>query len=221
SAFSLKSSAVKKSAPPSKALRQESLKGYTLTMTAIGKPSMALVAKGGKSKFLSVGERIDGFRLEEVFTDRVKFVKNGKEYWLFMKKSGSSDSLVAKPKRKRNGSPEKELIEQVRREGDTIFIPRELLSQMHDLKKIFKYISINPVYKDNKLVGFGVANIKKGSVFDKMGLKRRDIIKKIDGKPIKSERDAFRYFNRLEELDSLSLTIKRGKESKELKYEIF
>ncbi len=54
-----------------------------------------------------------------------------------------------------------------------------------------------------------------------MGLKKRDIIEKIDSKPIKSESDAFAYFNRLEQLNSLSLTIKRGKESKELKYEIF
>ncbi len=218
SAFGLKSAAPKKSsAAPIR--KQESLKGYTLTMTAIGEPSMALVVKNGKSRFLAIGEKIDGFKLEEVYTDRVKFTKNGQEYWLGMKKKGATP--LSTPVKKRSKAPQKEPIEQVRREGDTFYIPRELLHEMHDIKKIFKYISINPVYRDNKLVGFGVVNVKKGSVFDKMGLQKRDIIEKIDGEPIKSESDAFKYFNRLEQLDSLSLTIKRQKESKELKYEIY
>ncbi len=220
SAFGLKSapSATTKSRTPTR--KQVSLKGYTLSMTAIGTPSMAIIVKNGKSRLISVGENIDGFKLEEVYTDRVKLSKNGREYWLSMKKKKAAETIrtsAGKKAKKR----EQELIEQVRREGDTFFVPRELLSEMHDLKKIFRYISINPVYRENRLVGFAVSNVKKGSVFDKMGLKKRDIIEKIDGKPIKSESDAFAYFNRLEQLNSLSLTIKRGKESKELKYEIF
>ncbi|BBG66539.1 general secretion pathway protein C [Hydrogenimonas sp.] len=219
SAFGLKSATRPvKNAPPVR--RQESLRGYTLSMTAIGTPSMAIIVKNGKSKLVSVGEKIDGFRLEEVYTDRVKLTKNGRDYWLGMKK-GSAAGTVKPAAVKKGKKPEEELVEQVRREGDTFYVPRELLSEMHDLRKIFRYISINPIYRDNKLVGFGVANVKRGSVFDKMGLKKRDIIEKIDGKPIKSESDAFAYFNKLEQLDSLTLTIRRGKESKEFKYEIF
>ncbi len=218
SAFTLNDTQTKKSTPPP-IRKEESLRGYTLTMTAVANPGMAIIVKNGKSKLLSVGETIDGFRLEEVYIERVKFTKNGRTYWLGMKKKASSSSRT--PSTKKRKSAEKELVEEVRKEGDTIFVPRELLREMHDLKKIFRYISINPVYKDNKLIGFGISNVKKGSVFDKMGLQKRDIIEKIDGKPIKSESDAFTYFNRLEQLNSLSLTIKRGKESKELKYEIF
>ena len=220
SAFGLKSAPAATTKSPAPARKQVSLKGYTLSMTAIGTPSMAIIVKNGKSRLVSVGEKIDGFRLEEVYTDRVKLSKSGREYWLGMKKKESAETIKTGV-REKTKKPERELIEQVRREGDTFFVPRELLSEMHDLKKIFRYISINPLYRENKLVGFAVSNVKKGSVFDKMGLKKRDIIEKIDGKPIKSESDAFAYFNRLEQLNSLSLTIKRGKESKELKYEIY
>ncbi len=197
--------------------RQEFLKGYILSMTAIGNPSMAIIVKNGKGKLVSVGEKIDGFRLDEVYTDRVKLSKNGRKYWLSMKKRTTTSTVNTAIKRKRV----QELVEQVRQEGDTYFIPKELLSEMNDIKKIFRYIKINPVYKNGKLIGFGISDIKRGSVFDKMGLQKRDIIEKIDGNPIKSEADAFRYFNRLEELNSLTLTIKRGKRSKELNYEIF
>jgi len=220
SAFGLKSGPPAATERPATTRKQVSLKGYLLSMTAIGTPSMAIIVKNGKSRLVSVGEEMDGFKLEEVYTDRVKLSKNGREYWLGMKKKRGTETIEAKTG-KRGKKPESEIIEQVRREGDTFFVPRELLSEMHDLKKIFRYISINPLYRENKLVGFAVSNVKKGSVFDKMGLKKRDIIEKIDGKPIKSESDAFAYFNKLEQLNSLSLTIKRGKESKELKYEIF
>jgi len=217
-AFGLKSTAHK----PGQTVRhapQISLKGYELSMTAVGKPSMAIIVHHGKSKLLTVGESIDGFRLSEVYTDRVKLIKSGREYWLSMKKAKSS-ATVAKSAGKERVKPS-DLAEQIRQEGDTYYIPRELLDEMHDVKKIFKFIAIKPIYRDNKLIGFGVSSIKKGSVFDKMGLRKRDIIEKINGNPLSSETDAFKYFNKINELSALTLTIKRGSERKELHYEIF
>ena len=196
------------------------LKGYTLTMTAVGNPSTAIILHNGKSRLLTVGETIDGFKLAEIFTDRIKLLKNGGEYWLTMKKTGKRSSSTL-TRTKKSGDGTSELTEQIRQEGDTYYIPRELIKEMHDIKKIFKYITINPVYKENKLIGFGITDVKKGSVFDKMGLRKRDIIEKIDGKPVTNEGDAFRYFNKINELSTLALTIKRGSERKELHYEIY
>ena len=196
------------------------LSGYELTMTAVGHPSMAIIVRHNKSRLLQVGDKIDGFELKEVYTDRVKLVKNGRAYWLSMKKKKSSTIRTAKPKSAKNRS-ESAYAEQIRKEGNTYYIPRELLREMHDLRKIFKYISIRPIYRNNKLIGFGVSQVKKGSVFDKMGLRKRDIIQKVDGKPITDEAEAFKYFNNLDELSSLALTIKRGHRIMELHYEIF
>ncbi|WP_456485523.1 type II secretion system protein N [Hydrogenimonas sp.] len=217
-AFGLRQERItRKTKPPKKTT---TLKGYTLTMTAIGNPSMAIIAHGKKSRLLAIGDTIDGFVLKEVFTDRIKLLKNGKEYWLTMKKSKGPSFALAKKKEKKSDEV-LELTERIRKEGDTYYIPRELLHKMHDIKKIFRYISINPVYKSNKLVGFGITDIKKGSVFDKMGLHKRDIIEKIDGKSITNESDIFKYFNKIDELNSLSLTIKRGSRRRELHYEIY
>jgi len=202
--------------------KRVSLKGYQLTMTAVGSPSMAIIVHKRKSKMLRVGETIDGFKLAEVYTDRVKLIKNGQEYWLSMGKSKSSVRAHTRtaPSSRAAAKPSA-YTEQIRQEGDTYYIPRELLEEMHDIKKIFKYITLKPIYRQNRMVGFGVSKVKKGSVFDKMGLRKRDIIEKIDGNPLTSETEAFKYFNRINELSSLTLTIKRGSEQKELHYEIF
>ena len=195
------------------------LSGYELTMTAVGHPSMAIIVRHNKSRLLQVGDKIDGFELKEVYTDRVKLVKNGRAYWLSMKKKKSSTIRATAPKS--GVKAESAYADQIRKEGNTYYVPRELLREMHDLRKIFKYISIRPIYRNNKLIGFGVAQVKKGSVFDKMGLRKRDIIQKVDGKPITDEAEAFKYFNNLDELGSLALTIKRGHRIMELHYEIF
>jgi general secretion pathway protein C len=220
-AFGLKSVPRKVSKPAApRPARPVSLEGYELTMTAVGEPSMAIIVHNRKSRLLSVGESIDGFRLEEVYTDRVKLKKRGREYWLTMKtkKKGYTPSARSVKKRSAKSS---DLAEQIRREGDTVYIPRELLDEFRDVKKIFKYIAIKPIYRNNKLIGFGVSKVKRGSVFDKMGLRKRDIIQKIDGEPLTSETQAFKYFNKINELSSLTLTIKRGSEEKEMHYEIF
>ena len=217
--FGLKSPAVKKEKSAKRPARQVSLRGYQLTMTAVGNPSMAMIVRNGKSKLLSVGETIDGFRLEKVYTDRVELSRDGTEYWLSMKKKGTS-AYRAAPTARKKARPSA-YAEQIRREGDTFYIPRELLDEFHDVRKIFKYISIKPIYRNNRLTGFGVSNVKRGSVFDKMGLRKRDIITKINGETLTSETQAFKYFNKINELGSLTMTVKRGSEEKEMHYEIF
>ncbi|WP_353661203.1 PDZ domain-containing protein [Hydrogenimonas sp. SS33] len=195
------------------------LHGYQLTMTAVGKPSMAIIVHNHRSKLLGIGESIDGFVLKEVYTDRVRLEKNGRTYWLSMKKKKSSTIRTQKAEARsaKSGNPE----EMIRREGNTYYVPRELLTEMHDLRKIFKYIAIRPIYRNNRIIGYGITQVKKGSVFDKMGLRKRDIIQKVNGKPVTNEAEAFKYFNNIGELSSLTLTIKRGHRILELNYEVF
>ncbi len=217
-AFGLRSVS-KRPASSSRPAPKVSLKGYTLTMTAVGSPSMAMIVHGRKSRLVTEGESFDGFKLIEVYTDRVKLTKNGQTYWLMMKKSKSS--ISTRPAVRNRSVKPSAYIEQIRQEGDTFYLPRELIEEMHDIKKIFKYIALKPIYKNKHMVGFGISKVKKGSVFDKMGLRKRDIITKINGNPLTNEMEGFKYFNQLNELSSLTLTIKRGSEEKELHYEIF
>jgi len=199
-----------------------SLKGYKLLMTAVGSPSMALINYHGKNHLLSVGESINGFKLINVATDRIQLEKAGTIYWLSMKQEKSKRSSISVTRKDKKVQPtQNRLVEQIRQEGDTYYIPKELVDEMHNIKKIFKYIAINPIYKEHKLTGFAITHVKHGSVFDHMGLRKRDIIEAINGKPLTNEGDAFKYFNQISTLNQLSLTIQRGSERKELHYEIY
>lgn len=209
----------KPTAPSHKSLPAVNLRGYTLTMTAVGHPSMAIIQHRRKSYLLKEGETFEGFRLRKVYNDHVELTKSGRTYTLSMEKKSRPTIDLHTPKAQK--TVQESQIDQIRREGDTVYIPRELVNAFKDPKKIFRYIAIDPLYRDRKLKGFIVVDVKKGSVFDRMGLRKRDIILAVDGKPLHDEKAVFAYFNRIDTLDALSLTIERHKEKKELHYEIY
>ena len=204
--------------PVEKPRETVSLQGYQLMATMIASPSMVIVKHGRKHRLLAIGDALDnGYVLREVRKERARFEKDGMHAWLSLPKSkmGSSVSIVP------DDATIKEALEAIRKEENTYYVPKKLVSKMADLKKIFRYISIMPAQKNGQLFGFTVTRVKQRSVFDKMGLYRGDIIVKVNGKPLKSEADAFAYFNRIHQLDALTITVKRGPMLEDLRYELY
>jgi len=86
--------------------------------------------------------------------------------------------------------------------------------------KIWRNIRIQELRKNGQIDGFRVNYVKKGSFFDKAGLKSGDVIKAIDGNEIKSLSDVMKYYNDINNLDGLSLTVLRGGNEVELEFNI-
>jgi len=70
------------------------------------------------------------------------------------------------------------------------------------------------------LEGFKVRFVRKGSPFEKLGLKRGDIIRTINGEPIVDYATPMRMLKSAESIDDLSITVERNHEEQELKYEV-
>jgi type II secretory pathway component PulC len=65
-----------------------------------------------------------------------------------------------------------------------------------------------------------VTKIKQGSKFSELGLKVGDIILKANGLELKSYKDAIKIYQNIDKLDTIVLLVKRGKQEKEIIYEI-
>ena len=61
---------------------------------------------------------------------------------------------------------------------------------------------------------------KRNSDFSKLGLRRDDVIKSINGQEINSYNRAFETYKNIQNVENLTMVIKRGKEEMELEYEI-
>jgi len=92
---------------------------------------------------------------------------------------------------------------------------------MRKIQKIFIKISVSlKVKKGNALQGFRVSFVRKGSEFEKLGVRRGDVIKSINGEKIDSYNAAFGVYKNITNINNLSLVVERGKEEVELEYEV-
>lgn len=180
------------------------------------------VKKGTKSKVLSRGEAIDGFILVNATRDEAFFERGGKSYSLKFtkqKRSSSAKAMVttaSKPTTTK-AQPKADVVDQ----GGLKVVQRGMLNDyMKKPKNIWKDIGISEIKNGKDIQGFRVRFVRKESGFDKLGIKRGDVILAINGERLNSYQDAFKAYKNIESVENLTLTIKRKNQEMELDYEI-
>ena len=162
-----------------------------------------------KQHILSISEEYKGYKLDRLLKYQAIFTRNGKSYKLTFKK----DSSIPIDK-----SPDVYIED----DEPVRMVPKKLINKYRtDFKAIWKNISINEVVKNGKITGFKIYNIKKGSVFDQLGLKRGDIIVEVNEKPMNSYKTAFDIYQNISKYRDLKIKILRNGVEKEFYYEVY
>ncbi len=187
------------------------LKPTTLNVVLIGTVSgpqrmaFAVIEEKGKRKqdLYQTGDRIQGALIKQVLRGKVVLEVKGKDEILEMEQ--------AKGGKKRIGS---------RNDGYTITVGHDdLQKSLGNINSLLTQVRIRPLIKNGKPDGLILSNIKPASIFEKLGLKNGDVVKKIDNREIKTPEDAFQFYNRLKSGAELSLEIGRGSETKTIYYQ--
>jgi len=194
------------------------------------KKGLATIEYKGKSYVLARGEELEGYKLYKFAPKSVTFIKSGKEYTLnlFSKTNKPKQKEKINKREKRDKEParasqreKKEERQDIEQDGDTTVISKTLFNKYKkDMNAIKKSVGVAPVMENNKLKGFKIRYIKKGSDFDKLGVKAGDIVTAINGEEITDLSVPIRFFNNLDTISNATITIKRGNEEKELEYEV-
>lgn len=71
-----------------------------------------------------------------------------------------------------------------------------------------------------KKLGFRIDNIKKGSLFDRIGLKNGDIIKQVNQRPISNSQDTKYVFHEIKTAKKVNLLILRNGQEIPIRYKI-
>ena len=178
------------------------------------------VSKGAKTTVLGKGEKIDGFTLVSAGANDAIFTKAGKEFKLSLikiKSSGKSSVRPVASVSNDNKSDKDAIVE----EGGVKRIKRDLLTAYtKDVDKIWKDIGISENKISNKMHGFKINFVKKGSDFEKLGLQRGDVLVGINGENLNSYGAAMGFFKDIENIENLTLTVERDGTTKDLEYEI-
>jgi general secretion pathway protein C len=200
-----------------------SMRGYKLLGLYHSTETLVVtVEKNRKTMVLSKGETTkDGFKLVSAGTNYALFEKNKEQFKLSLltAKSSKSTRVTSSPTRsipKVEESSESQIVD----DGEVKRIPKQLLtSYTKDMDKIWKDVGLAQYKKNGKPYGFKINFVKKGSDMEKLGLKRGDILTAVNAEPL-SLSTAMGFFNNINTMDNLTLTIERNGQSEDMEYEI-
>jgi general secretion pathway protein C len=180
-----------------------------------GDDSFVIIDDAGSTEFIYMGESYQGYKLIKVYENKAIFDKDGTTYELTMysdtNKSYTTNEPIKKSSKKTSSDGDYVVPIDVDKEDITYY------SQNPD--KIWNNIRIRDYRTENGLE-FKVGYVRRGTVFDKIGLKAGDVITSIDGQVPQSMADVMKYYNEVNDIDSLILTIKRKDQEMDLEFRI-
>lgn len=175
-----------------------------------------------KEDLYRIGDMILGeAKLTQIHRDRVVILRDGKKEILEL-------TVTEERGRKRRqdvaSSQTPPLVpgSGVRRLGsDRWSVSREELeSAKTNMSQLMTQIRIAPNFTDGKPDGFKLLSIKRGSLFDRLGLRNGDVVRHVNGVPLDSPQKALELYAELESGQSVALGILRRGKEQILNYEL-
>ncbi len=74
--------------------------------------------------------------------------------------------------------------------------------------------------KTGEVDGFRILDFQPGTIFEKLGIQRNDVIKGVNGEPVDSPAKAMELYNALKSSDKVNLTIERHGKNETMEYQI-
>ena len=171
----------------------------------------AVVVIANKSYFVNLSESLQGYTLEKIESKSAYFLRNGKRFKLSLDTVGSKvDAMI-------QSEPSDLNIKEL---NAGIITRKEVNRRINNPKLIWSEINISVFIQRSQFKGFVVRNVKKGSIFEHLGLKRSDIIVSANGEPLDSIEKVQTLYKNIDNINALVLGVQRDDQIEELKYEI-
>ena len=169
---------------------------------------VALKSSPKKTSLISVGENYSGYKLKSILKGGALFRKSNKDFLLKINSKERKIDLHSS-------------IVRVKESENTHGVSRQDIRYYEkNPNKIWQDISIMERKNGNKINGFRVTRVRKGSKMATLGLKRGDVIIKANNVELNSYKSVFDIYKHISTIDTLQLVVLRNNEEKELVYEI-
>jgi type II secretion system protein C len=170
-----------------------------------GKKGFVIIQDKSKNVFIDLNTEYKGYKLVKININSAVFEKNGQKYILTLTK---------------------EKKQSIKENSNThISHPKKLLTKIQ--RKLIKFYKRNLIFVWQNIGltqvknGYKITYIKPGSVFERLGLKKSDILVEVNGRKLSSDSDAWNLYNNVNKFDEVRVKILRNNQEKVLKYEIY
>lgn len=162
-------------------------------------------------------------KLTRVQPDRIEFINSGRlEYAEVASEFG--ETIFGPPKAETVAAKEpetkpKESLVKKETPGKFTVDQREIDEALQNLDRLYTDIRAVPNFSGGKVSGMKILSIKGDSLFAKLGLRRGDILQRINGVELDVKK-GFEIFNQLKEQKNLTLDLIRQGQQTTMEYEI-
>jgi general secretion pathway protein C len=193
-----------------------------------------VIESGSEQKLYKNGKVIPGAGiLKEIYPESVVMEFNGNEYEVLLEKfidkasSGAATGKAQRPgraanKRRRPAAGGKDFSQFARRTGENEFVvsKRAIDESIQNPQNILTDARLLPNMNKGAQRGFKVSEIKRGGLYEHLGLLNGDILLAVNDFKLSSPESALQAFTTLQGSSSIKLNIERRGKKIELKYNI-
>lgn len=209
---------------PVQSLEEIPISSLNLVLTGVvaaNKDSLALISVNGKEQMpFAIGEEIiSGAVLDAIYPDRAIIVRHGIRESLMLRESVPTlptSAFMPPPSRnlsRTQSTPVRHLG------GNNYQLNRDTIARQLRNPKFLSQALIVPTAGG----GFAIRSIKPGSLYEKIGLKRGDVIKKVNGKTINTMNDVMNLYRQVGDINNFSninVEISRNGHQQQLQYQL-
>ncbi len=175
--------------------------GWRLLGTFTGRHDLALVQVKGENKLLTPGQTVQGFELSAVHPQTVEFKAKGRTCVLHMWPPDPKAGQRPEPTRAQSVEPEPSSRRKVAK--------KDITQLIHNPNSLLQTARFAPYSQNGEIQGFAVNRIQPGSILDRLGLKNKDVVTRIDGRSIHGPVDLLQAHSSLKQSSLVTLDILR------------
>ncbi|MDR1460725.1 MAG: PDZ domain-containing protein [Campylobacteraceae bacterium] len=200
-----------------------SLKLLAIYKESSGENAFAVINDGSFSEVLKTGDTYKQYRVNEIKSDSVSLLENGREVWIgFAKSTLNSLTAPTQPVNRFANTGIKQQLPQQQSEEYTNIIRRiEIDEIMTNPDAIFKNMGFKEVMKDGKLDGFRVVSVSRNSPLAKLGIRAGDIIQSFNGIRLDNYSSVLEIYDNARSYNRVKVEVMRNNEKREFEYEIY
>lgn len=189
------------------------------TITGPGENSYAVIQEAAdkKQRIYRLYENIGEGRIVQICRDRVIVKNKGQEEILML--TVKREKEIKRPPLPA-GSSQKEDI--VRRLSANRFLvnKEDVVESVGNINRFMTQARFRPYFALGQPSGYIISEIVPGSLFEKIGLRNNDIIKKVNGQMINRPEEVYQAYAQLLKDSQIEVEIERGGRSEVFRYEI-
>ncbi len=220
---------VVKKVVPKKVSGEFLLRAFTINTIFLNDDKSLVIVKNSKGGvFLKIGDSYKKYELVEVYIKKARFKKGINFYWAFLDPKDEKNFQESKVSANKGDSiitditktAARPMFEEIIYKNGKYYIPRDKFGSQRDMMRHLN--SAGAKFHNRKgVISFYINYLASNSIFRKIGIKKGDLIVGANGRNFKSIHEPAKFLQNIDNVKSVSITIERHKQTKELKYEIY